>query len=536
MFKRLCSNWLYIVLGPLALTAPLTSFLRFSDISFLSPGAFFSFAVLILIGLIAGLVMALGGNLMQALMGSGIVVLLFFSEIDLSLLYPQGIQHRYVLLLAVLLISIILHLLREHRVQFLLVVFGTWWLVGAVSPKKDITQVSEQSHHQPDESLPPYIHIILNGHIGIEGIPPSFNKNNKLSLKLKKKYIDQDFLVFGRSYSRFAKTALSFASFLNFQSNDNPELNWVRVESGAGFRPTPPAKDSLGVRPNALFQTLGNRGYIVNVFSPMVLPLLCDDRATTRFGKCIIHGNGLKLFSHDKFKILHTFANQLRLLAMYARIASAFGWPEVNVAGHTLFYQSVASSNEFIDFLGEGKRGNAYFIHLLVSHPVYVLDEKCSYKKNDLNFFQKESTDETYARYIKQIQCAHVVVNKIINKLNSNPETQDSTIIIHGDHGPPIPSRVEAVDFFSSEEYFHLFSTFFAIRSPSLSPGYDKRPFALDELLKVFSLKEPNLLELENKKEKFVYAQKLGTAADRSPGSTRFTLPPFANGIKVQSW
>ena len=67
MFKRLCSNWLYIVLGPLALTAPLTSFLRFSDISFLSPGAFFSFAVLILIGLITGLVMALGGNLMQVL-------------------------------------------------------------------------------------------------------------------------------------------------------------------------------------------------------------------------------------------------------------------------------------------------------------------------------------------------------------------------------------------------------------------------------------------------------------------------------------
>ena len=174
----------------------------------------------------------------------------------------------------------------------------------------------------------------------------------------------------------------------------------------------------------------------------------------------------------------------------------------------------------------------------MVSHSTYILDEKCSYKKNGWNYFQKESTDETYARYIKQIQCTHVVVDKIINKLNSNPETQDSTIIIHGDHGPGIPSPVETVDSFSSEEYIQFFSTFFAIRSPSLAPGYDKRPFALDELLKVFSLKEPNLLELENKKEKFVYAQKLGTAAHRSRtyGPTRFTLPPFANGIKVQSW
>ena len=536
MFKRLCSNWLYIVLGPLALTAPLTSFLSFYDIPFLSSGAFFSFAVLILIGLIAGLVMALGGNLMQALISSGIIVLLFTSEIDRSLLYPQGIQHRYVLLLAVFLISVILHFLREHRVQFLLVVFGTWWLVGAVSPKKDMTQVSEQSHHQPDESLPPYIHIILDEHIGIEGIPPSFDKNNKFSLKLKKKYIDQGFLVFGRSYARFSDSSLSFASFLNFQSNDNPELNRVTVESGDGFRPTPLAKDSLGFRPNALFKTLGNRGYIVNTFGQSGFPLFCDDRATTRFGKCIIHGYGLKLFSHDKFMILHNFVSQMRLLDMYAKIASMFGWPEVNLVAHTPVYQSVASSNEFIDFLGEGKRGNAYFIHLLVSHSVYVLDEKCSYKKNDWNFFQKKRMDETYARYIKQIQCAHVVVDKIINKLNSNPETQDSTIIIYGDHGSRIPPPVETVDSFSSEEYIQFFSTFFAIRSPSLAPGYDRRPFALDELLKVFSLKEPNLLELENKKEKFVYTRKQGTAADRSPDHIRFTLPPFANGSKVQSW
>jgi Ca2+/Na+ antiporter len=70
--------------------------------------------------------MALGGNLMQVLISSGIIVLLFTSEIDRSLLYPQGIKHIYVLLLAVFLISVILHFLREHRVQFLLVVFTTW--------------------------------------------------------------------------------------------------------------------------------------------------------------------------------------------------------------------------------------------------------------------------------------------------------------------------------------------------------------------------------------------------------------------------
>ena len=80
MFKNLSSNRLYVVLGPLALTAPFTSFLRFYDIHFLSSEAFFSFAILIFIGLIAGLIMALGGNLTQVLITSVIIVIIVFGR------------------------------------------------------------------------------------------------------------------------------------------------------------------------------------------------------------------------------------------------------------------------------------------------------------------------------------------------------------------------------------------------------------------------------------------------------------------------
>jgi phosphoglycerol transferase MdoB-like AlkP superfamily enzyme len=290
-----------------------------------------------------------------------------------------------------------------------------------------------------------------------------------------------------------------------------------------------------GFRPNALFETLAKRGYIINAFSPNNFSY-CDDRATTtiRFGKCVIHGHGLKHF-HNEFMILHNFMRKMRLLTMYAAIARVFGLQEINVTAFPGAFQTVVSVNEFIDFLGEGKRGNAYFIHLIVSHSAYVFDEKCSYK-DDWNFFKKQEMDETYARYLKQIQCTHVIVDKIINQLNSNPETKDSTIIISGDHGSRIPSSAKSVDFFLSEEYIQFYSTFFAVHSPSFSPSYDKRPFALDELFKVFSVKEPNLLELESKKEKFVYKLQGGTSTNRSQAYTRFTLPPFSNGSKVQSW
>jgi hypothetical protein len=221
MVKKLNYNRLYIILGPLALTAPLTSFLGFYGIPLLSAEVVFLFAILILIGFMVGLVMALGGNLIQALISSGIIILLAFSEVERSLLYLPGIRFRYVLLLSILLVSLFLYFLREHRIRFLLIVFSSIWLAGLATPNQDITQVSEKSNHLPDASLPPYIHIILDEHIGVEGIPPAFDRNNKFSFELKNKYIDQGFLVFGRAYSRFIDTAGSLGSSLNFQSSIN---------------------------------------------------------------------------------------------------------------------------------------------------------------------------------------------------------------------------------------------------------------------------------------------------------------------------
>ena len=199
MFKKLCSNKLYIVLGPLALTAPFTSFLRFYEIPILSSEGFFSISILILIGLIAGSIMALGGSLAQMLVTSVIIVIIVFSEIPTRFLYPEGIRFRYVFLLSTFLVGTILYFLRGHRIRFLLTLFSVMWLVGMTSQSGiKATQTLDKSH-QPDLSLPPYIHIVLDEHTGIEGIPPSFDKNNELSLKLKNKYTGQGFLTFGRA-------------------------------------------------------------------------------------------------------------------------------------------------------------------------------------------------------------------------------------------------------------------------------------------------------------------------------------------------
>jgi hypothetical protein len=527
VFEKFCSNRLYIVLGPLALTAPLTSFLRFYDISFLSSEAFYSFAVLALIGFVAGLIMALGGNLAQALISSVIIVLLMFSETNRAILYPEGIRFRYILLLSIFLVGTLLYFLRENRIRFLLIVFGVMWLLGTVSPSSDKVQILEAGQGvgktpQPETSLPPYVHIIVDEHIGIEGIPSSYDENNKFSLELKNKYIDQGFFVFGRAYSRFRSTIRSFSSFLNFQSQHDSHENVLEEEKGVSFKP------------NALFETLTKRGYIINTYTTEDI-FLCNNGKTYRLGKCVtVLGGGLK-HHHGGTIILHNFVKKLHLFRLYAAIASKLGMPEVNTIAYPGTPKAVVSANKFIDFLGEGKRGNAYFIHLRLPHSPYLFDEKCSYKF-DGNFFEKEKMDVIYGRYIKQIQCTHLIVDKIINKLDSNQESKDSTIVIHSDHGSRIYEKPDETTLFTSEEYIQGFSTFFVIRSPTLTPGYDRRPFALDELLKVSTLSKPDFMALDNKKEKFVYTIPHGTASKRFDMFEKFTLPPFANGSRAQTW
>ena len=126
------------------------------------------------------------------------------------------------------------------------------------------------------------------------------------------------------------------------------------------------------------------------------------------------------------------------------------------------------------------------------------------------------------------------MMDRLINKLDSNPATKNSTIIIHGDHGSRLsilekPPIGESADLFSSEEYIQFFSAFFAVRSPNISPGYDRRPLALDELLEISVLGKTALLEKE--KKAFVYSYSSGSEDFES-----FELPPFANGSKVPTW
>jgi hypothetical protein len=518
MFKRLSDHWRYLLLGPMMVTVFLTPYILYNHISLSSAESLLTYLTLTVIGLIIGAFIVFGGTLIQALSGAFFIVLFVFYQVDNLPRLPFGLRYAFVGLTCTAFLSLGLYFLGKNLEKFLFVVVGVLWLgafIHAVPPliKVDNSETAEQA----DESLPPYIHIILDEHIGIEGIPSYADPERKFSNSLTKTYLDQGFRVFGRAYSRFWHTRPSFASFLNFKPvhESLPLLYSV---------PRPM------IRPNALFEKLTEQGYIINILESNYFPY-CDKESGYRLGKCINYRIDTIYPVNGPITILSGLLRKMKIRYRLNEIANALGLPQLEVTYPLDPHVTLNTFYKHIDFLSEGKKGNAYFIHLFLPHTPYFFDEKCSFRFNDRQLQYNIKDDEDYDAYLGQVKCSQKMVSDLLNKLRLGPESSPSTIIVQSDHGSRKNNLSSAPTsaFFSTEDYIQSFSAFFAVRSPIHKPEYDRRPIALDELMRtiIFGMEPLSKTGLS----KFVCITE-----SRSRVCKRFTIPPFAHGERSVKW
>ena len=523
------------------LTVFLTPFLRYNGVSLYAPESLLTYLFLTIIGLLVSLLMIWGGSLPQILSVSFFIILFAVYQTDNLPKLPFGLRYISVGLPAVALLSFFLYLLRKNLEQFLFFVFGVLWL-GAFF---QVTPPASKIIHQEtglyaNTSLPPYIHIILDEHIGIEGIPSYADQDAKFQTELKNKYINQGFRVFGRAYSRYFRTKDSTTSFLNFKPNTEPYKN--RFVNGM-------------IRPNGLFDKLTEQGYNINIFESSQTPY-CDKEGGYKLGKCTSYRVDMIHTANGPFTILSGLLAKMKILYRINEITKAFALPQLVIPGSAPF-TTLGEFNKNIDFLSEGKKGNAYFIHLLLPHFHWFLDEQCSYRIKEWEFLKRNTTSNikssplwfrensvsagkdyssdrngAYRGYLKQVKCTHKVLDNLLEKINSNPETKDSTIIIQGDHGSrivPLYPFIKSADQLTNEDYIQSFSTFFVVRGPNHPNEYDRRPLALDELMKTIILGIEPLSETDE--QKFVYL----TDPERQTYK-EYPFPPFANGHPTNAW
>lgn len=541
MLHKLSSHWRYLLIGPLMLTVFLTPFLIYSGVPLLAPVSLLTYLLLTVIGLLTGFFMILGGTLLQVLFGAFFITLFTFYQIDNLPKLPFGLRYMSIGLPLSAIAAIILYSLRKHLEQFLFIVFGVLWLGAFFQTTPPMSKnLNLESRQEANTSLPPYIHIVLDEHIGIEGIPNYADPDQKYSMELKNKYIDQGFRVFGRAYSRDFRTKDSTSSFLNFRPRDEPyETRFVK-----GM-----------IRPNGLFEKLTKQGYLLNIFESNQTPY-CDKDAGYRLGKCISYRIDVTHTANGPITIISGLLDKMKILNRLSQISYSLGLPKLIVPGSTPS-TTMSEFSKHIDFLSEGKKGNAYFLHLLVPHFHWFYDENCSYRIKKWSFLNKDDPlntksspawfreekivnkedyfsdqEDLYRNYLEQIKCTHKMIDQLLDKLKANPATQDSTIVIQGDHGSRITSSypyVEFADQITREEYIQSFSTFFVVRGPNHTPGYDRRPLALDELMKIIFTKKNSQPDIGE--SQFVYLSDPNRQVYK-----KFSLPPFANGQPTIEW
>jgi hypothetical protein len=425
---------------------------------------------------------------------------------------------------AIILLSFILYILRANLGKFLAVAFTVIWLGAFFTPGAPLisNQQFAAKNAVVNPSLPPYIHIVLDEHIGVEGISSQEDKHLTIAHALKNKYLQSGFTVYGKAYSRYAETINSFPSFLNLEPIKNPS-HYVIYE-----------KDTNHLTQNHLFEALSQKGYQINVIQSYYLDF-CKYRDKFNLKSCVTYQQTAPIpdanFVSTQAKsiaVINSIFEKILLQNIATKLEASSIWCKLklpNMADVENFDSSTAAYgafNEISKTLKTAAPGNAYFIHLLLPHRHYVYDANC-------HFVGDRGTATQY--YLEQLQCTQKLMDHLLLTLANEPSTKNSTIIIQGDHGSRVQEKSSTIktDYknFTPQDFVHTFSTFFAVKTPASKADYDTTPLPIDYLLK-------NLILADKLSPSTLSSKSIFLLSDHSSKELKeYSMPEFAEGKVV---
>ena len=358
-----------------------------------------------------------------------------------------------------------------------------------------------------EKTLPRVIHLVLDEHIGIEGLPKEFARSATLKNKLKKFYANNQFALFGGAYSHYFNSYNSISNFLNFTA-----MNKDRALIYSGDEP-------YRLTRNEYFKFLSKKSYKLNVLGANYIDF-CEG-SSVEFSNCFTFpAHGLQAFSKLQLPLtqkLQVVTSRYLLRSRHLRdlVALYYDYQQILVANGfpitplTWFLpldelrMHPLNTDAVLDGLWEDvialPPGNILFAHLLIPHHPYVFQTGCvlqadvsKWKNRYLPFSPFRNTDESraerYQLYAEQIECLYEKLNRLFKKMKTAGIFENSIIIIHGDHGsrivrtePSIQNEARLLD----ADIIDGFSTLFAVKLPEQKGLYDPKAYPLEYLLQV---------------------------------------------------
>ena len=493
----------------LILVAPFAILLSFNDYSYFTPEVLLIVACALATAGLLALLLGFVGALVRAVVFAALIVL--FIDVQVNLPPWSSLLIASVTLGAVAVLAAVLWLLREHATAILCVIFVTLiglTLVRGHPGSHEIVSEEAPAAAGADSDAPLLIHLLLDEHIGVEGLPPEIPAARELRAELIEFYTSRGFHLFGGAYSQYANTYNSIANLLNFAAREVSHPYLLHGSDEAEW----------DLKEAAYFQTLQQRGYRLHVYQSSYMDLChaegiklqdCTTYPVASLGLL----QDLRLPAPEKTRAIAnaviTESSVLHVLnKIYERGIRAallrIGWQAPGWRWQPPSFGPLrvpAVFERLSEDILRHPRGHAFFAHLILPHYPYVFDSGCTLRPHTADWLTNrisspdqlvyntaDSRAQKYERYVEQTRCVIKTLDGLLKQLESRGLLDNATVIINGDHGSRIPRHFPsgttlAAGVLDEADYRDTFSTLYAIRSPGVSPGYDVGPAPLVELL-----------------------------------------------------
>ncbi len=491
----------------LVLIAPWVVLLCYHGYALFTPEVLLIAAAVVAVAVVLALVSGVRGALVRTVL-LALVLTLF---IDLHVTRPlSSLLVALAFLGVAAALGALLWLLREHAAAIVSVIFVTLIALTLLTANPSSQRVTNQSVAGTTRAsdAPLLIHIILDEHIGVEGLPPEIGAARALRGELIEFYTSRGFRLFGGAYSEYANTFNAVANLLNFADR---EVNHSFLKPGTDGR-------EWDLNDSAYFSMLQQRGYQLHVYQSTYVDL-CHANGV-RPASCLTYPvaslgsfQQLPLRAYEKARfIVAALLPRSRTLQLlnraYERIVrQPLARHGVNVPSWWLeppsfgALQVPAVVQQLTGDILAHPRGHAFFAHLMVPHYPYVFDEHCELRPRaadwltnhiaptySLVYNTAESRALKYERYSAQVRCVLSMLDNLLDTLDGRGLLADATIVVNGDHGSRIaehfPTGITlAAGVLTDTDYEDTFSTLYAIKAPGVQAAYEERPASLVDLL-----------------------------------------------------
>ncbi len=496
---------LAITLPFLALLSPITVYLTNRGYPLMSPEILLILAGMFCVSTGIGWLRHAGGKRMYALCVSGLLV------VAADHLFEWVAQSRTITLIVIFGVLVVLVRRFEKATTlgvtaFLCVFVMSTVLRNGFDSEARPTPAVPYMDTVPD-GLPRLIHLILDEHQGIEGIPLETNYAKQLKLKIKEIYQRYGFTLYGGAYSHYFETVDSIPNLVNFSAES---LSQVLI---VGERPP------YQLPQNRYFQFLNSMGYRIHVMdgdfldfcsSENAQPQLCtkyrwatlshvaklDDLVLTKTATAL----AVFVASYPRYQgILNLYEQRVRPFLLSRGVAAPVIahdslWTKRRLQPFSV--NTMAAMDTLSASIQQLTPGHMLFAHLLLPHFPYVYREDCSQRtipeamdnmeKVPPEFRTTESRRIRFDQYLRQMECLYVRLDELFQRMQASGMFSDSIVIVHGDHGArlglrhPTPNEQDQL---TAADYVDGLSTLFAAKIPGRPGGYDPSLHAIDELL-----------------------------------------------------